>query len=207
MWSICSYNQEHRGKKTIKTLWSGTFSIQTTVCRCASWTQSLCAFPSLTHWFLDDSVVVRGIICIHWLQERPRHLMCLRRRDREIKRKTRHLRKLKPKKENKQQHENDTRSRWVNTDVPSCSFLHLSLTKQPVNGGRKEKKNVAAGSCPSSPLESQSHQIRCTQRTFVFCSCTVVGRWGAGFTFGPSLPKKLHWRKFVVIIFVTKTRR
>lgn len=48
----------------------------------------------------------------------------------EIKRKTRHLRKLKPMKNNKQHHENDTGSRWVNTDVFSCRLPHfyLSLT-------------------------------------------------------------------------------
>lgn len=33
----------------------------------------------LTHWFLYDPVVVWGIICIHGLQERPGHFMCLQR--------------------------------------------------------------------------------------------------------------------------------
>lgn len=43
--------------------------------------QSLSTFPPLTHWFLDDPVVVRGVICIHWLQEWPRHFMCLQMRE------------------------------------------------------------------------------------------------------------------------------
>lgn len=38
-------------------------------------------FPPLTHWFLDNPVVVWGVIRVHWLQERPRHFMCLQRRE------------------------------------------------------------------------------------------------------------------------------
>lgn len=39
--------------------------------------------PPLTHWFLNDSVVVWGVIRVHRLQERPRHFVSLREVGRE----------------------------------------------------------------------------------------------------------------------------
>lgn len=33
--------------------------------------------PLLTHWFLDNPVVVRGVIGVHGLQEGPGHLVGL----------------------------------------------------------------------------------------------------------------------------------
>ena len=38
-------------------------------------------FPLLTHWFFDNPVVVWGVIRVHWLQEGPRHFMCLQKRE------------------------------------------------------------------------------------------------------------------------------
>lgn len=104
---------------------------------------SFYTFPPLTHWFLDNPVVVRGVVCVHWLQERPSHFMCLQRRagPRGRKGKTRHLRKLKPMKKNKQHHENDTGSRWVNTDVLSCFLPHFfcSHTHTQTTGERRRE--------------------------------------------------------------------
>lgn len=136
------------------------------------------------------------------------------KREGERKRKTRQLRKLKPMKENK--HENDTRSRWVNTDVLSCSISHHSPSntytqaktgdrqgenvrrssrrrsrrKAREDWGKKQQKKLRPGSCPSCALGSQTHQIRHTHRTFVCCTYTVVGRQGAVFVFVLSLVMK-----------------
>ena len=123
----------------------------------------------------------------------------------DIKRKRRHLRKLKSMKNNKQHHENDTGSRWVNTDVLSFSSPLFSLTYTDcrreeekmrgaeVGGGGEKKretreKMLRPGSCPSWALGSRTHQIRWTQRTFVCCSYAVVGRRGVVLEFIIKLP-------------------
>lgn len=110
-------------------------------------------------------------------------------------------------KENKQHHENDTRSRWVNTDVLSSFLPHFyashterwreeKMRGEVVGEGRGEEKGklekrLRPGSCPTSALGSRTHQIRRTQRTFVWCFYTLVGRRGAVLVFGVSLVIKL----------------
>lgn len=103
--------------------------------------QSLHTFPPLTHWFLDDSVVVWGIIGIHWLQERPRHFMCLRRREGPRDGEKQKDKTVEKAETNEEKQTPPLKWHWKQVGQHRCSlsFFSLSLLHTRTTGQRRRK--------------------------------------------------------------------
>lgn len=150
------------------------------------------AFVSLTHWFLDNSVVVWGVICVYWLEERPCHFMCLRRREgatRQSREKKDETWKLRPLRNNKQRCRRDMGSRWVNTDRLSwyppthtsicVSHKHRWMREgggEKTEDGRRERE-ASKNKCRQRRLTEDIPSLLLYQKGCTFCSCWWTSSW------------------------------
>lgn len=116
-------------------------------------TKSLDACAPLTHWFLDNPVVVWGVVCVHGLQEGPRHFMGLRRREPE-----KDEDHAEASERDEEQQTKGAASRWVNTDVccRTCVMHKHTLTdcQQGKNRDEMSEEREASGEIAREPNQS-----------------------------------------------------
>lgn len=152
---------------------------------------------SLTHWFLDNSVVVWGVVCVHWLQERPGHFVRLQRREEqrkewwEVKARTPEEQQTAPLAWQEEQ---------VGQHTFFCSRDSFSLRspcrtntgwrerrrrRKSREEGRRGEREASKNKCreqakkKKTTLGSQTHQIRPTEDFYLLLS-DQKGGWNMG---------------------------